>query len=488
MQDDLPLALYSAAQVRKLDRISIEEHHIPGYELMSRAGRSVFDQVRKFYPEAASYAVFCGAGNNAGDGYVIARLAITTGIEVTVYTVADVARLKGDALKAYQDYLAAGGKVVAFGGDALINQSVLIDSLLGTGLDRSVEGLYAEAIAVINACSVPTVAVDIPSGLNADTGKVMGCAVKADLTLSFIGLKKGLFTGDAPEYCGRIHYASLDVPEIVFTKIDCAAWRVSYRRPPPRHRCAHKGQHGRLLIIGGDLGYSGAIRMTGEAALRVGAGLVTAATRPEHAGFINMTRPELMCRGISESGQVQELIERADVIALGPGLGRSDWSKMIFEAAIQAAKPIVVDADGLNWVAESAHFGERFILTPHPGEAARLLKCSVAEIECDRFAAADAIRLKYGGICVLKGAGTLIATADAISVSDVGNPGMASGGMGDVLTGVIAGLLAQGFSLRDSAEQGVFIHGSAADKAATDGGERGLLASDLMPYLRRLVN
>lgn len=487
-RQDLPLELYSADQVRELDRTAIDEFYIPGYELMCRAGQSVFERVKAFCPEATSCTIFCGGGNNAGDGYVIARLAIAAGMEVTVYSVVEVSKLKGDALTAYRDCIDSGCKVAAYDTKALLSEEVIIDALLGTGLDREVEGLYADAIAAINASRAVVIAVDIPSGLNADTGKIMGCAVKADLTVSFIGLKKGLFTGDAPDYCGKIYYASLDIPNAVFDRVDCAAQRIHFLQLPRRSRCAHKGHHGHVLVIGGDLGYSGAIRMAGEAALRVGAGLVTVLTRPEHAILINSSRPELMCRGVVESECIEAIIDSADVLVLGPGLGRSDWSKGLFDATIRVAKPMVIDADGLNWLADSDQYDENFILTPHPGEASRLLKCSVSEVEHDRFAAVSSIRRQYGGICVLKGAGSLIASHYHVAVADVGNPGMATGGMGDVLTGVIAGLLAQGFSNWESAEQGVCIHGLAADAAADDGGERGLLATDLMPYLRRLVN
>ena len=241
------------------------------------------------------------------------------------------------------------------------------------------------------------------------------------------------------------------------------------------------------LIVGGDRGYSGAARLAGEAALRVGAGLVSVATRSEHAGLMNLNRPELMCHGVETAGQLAVLLEKASVVVIGPGLGQSDWAKELFMAAINAQKPMIIDADGLNLLARSPERNPDWILTPHPGEASRLLNCSTAEIQQDRFASVSAIQAKYGGIAILKGAGTLIASEDEIAVSTTGNPGMASGGMGDVLAGVIAGLLAQGLSLKNAAQQGVYSHGQAADLAAEKDGERGLLASDLMPYLRLVV-
>jgi NAD(P)H-hydrate epimerase len=485
---NLPIKLYRAAQVRELDRIAIQERGIPGIELMSRAGDEVFQRIKKQWPDARTIAVFCGSGNNAGDGYIVAKLGLDAGLNVCVYAASEPEKLNGDALTAYRKYIDAHGMVILFQAEQAINADVLVDALLGTGLDRPVTGLYAEAIQVINAHPSPVVAVDIPSGLNADTGNEMGCAVKADCTVTFIGLKQGLFTGQAAEYCGEIYFAQLGVPDDVFEEVKAAAARVIKSPLPRRSRYAHKGDSGHVLIVGGDLGYSGAAKMAGEAALRVGSGLVTIATRAEHSGLMNLSRPELMCHGVETPEQLMPLLVKADVVAVGPGLGQSDWAKALFNAVISSGKPMVVDADGLNLLATSPITKSDWILTPHPGEAARLLNCSNAEIQRDRFAAVLSLQDKYGGVVILKGAGTLIASEHQLAVSNTGNPGMASGGMGDVLTGVIAGLVAQGFSLQDAAQQGVYNHGLAADLSAQKDGERGLLATDLMPYLRQLVN
>jgi len=485
---NLPIKLYRAAQVRELDRIAIQERGIPGFELMSRAGAEVFALLKKKWSDVRSVAVFCGSGNNAGDGYIIAKLALDAGLQVCVYTVSEPDKLKGDALAAYRQYTQADGKVTSFQAGQRVNADVLVDALLGTGLDRAVTGIYAEAIQAINAYSGPVIAVDIPSGLHADTGNAMDCAVRADCTVTFIGLKQGLFTGQAAEYCGEIRYAQLGVPDDVFDAIKASATRVVKTPLPRRDRCAHKGSCGHVLVVGGELGYSGATRMAGEAALRVGAGLVSIATRSEHSGLMNLGRPELMCHGVDTAEQLSALLAKASVVVVGPGLGQSTWAKALFNAAISSGKPLVIDADGLNLLAKSPTTKSNWVLTPHPGEAARLLNCATADIQQDRFAAALSIQAKYGGVAVLKGAGTLIASEQEHAVSNTGNPGMASGGMGDILAGVIAGLLAQGLSLQDAAQQGVYNHGLAADLAAAKGGERGLLASDLMPYLRQLVN
>ena len=481
---NLPITLYRTAQVRELDRIAIQEQGIPGFELMSRAGYEVFQWFRNKWPDTKSVAVFCGGGNNAGDGYIVARLALEAGLKICVYSLSEPTSLKGDALTAYQGYIEAKGTVIPFQGVEIIDAEVIVDALLGTGLDRPVTGLYALAIQVINKSAAPIVAVDNPSGLNADTGNVMGCAVKADCTVTFIALKQGLFTGQAADYCGEIDYASLGVPDEIFQVVPPSALRVVKTPLPRRDRCSHKGNYGHVLIVGGDLGYSGAARLAGEAALRVGAGLVSIATRTEHAGLMNLNRPELMCHGIGCAGQLAALLEKASVIVIGPGLGQSDWAKELFMATIKAQKPMIIDADGLNLLARSPMTNPDWILTPHPGEAARLLSCSTAEIQQDRFASVLAIQAKYDGTAILKGAGTLIASENKVAVSTTGNPGMASGGMGDVLSGVIAGLLAQGLFLKNAAEQGVYRHGEAADLAVEKDGERGLLASDLIPWLR----
>jgi hydroxyethylthiazole kinase-like uncharacterized protein yjeF len=480
--------LYRAAQVRELDRIAIEEFKIPGYQLMCRAGSAVFECISEKWPQAKSLTVYCGSGNNAGDGYVIARLALEAGLSAMAIYAGDPEKLKGDALTAYRDYVQAGGRVEAFQPGQAIEADLLVDALLGTGLDRPVTGLYAEAIAAINRSGLPVIAVDIPSGLNADTGNAMGCAVKADCTVTFIGLKQGLFTGQAAEYAGEIVYDSLAVPDGVFKQVKAGVFRVIQKPLAPRNRCAHKGNMGHVLVVGGDLGYSGAARMAGEAALRVGAGLVSIATHSEHAGLMNLNRPELMCHGVENEADLILLLDKANVVVLGPGLGEKEWGKAMFGAVLKSGKPIVLDADGLNLLALSPTNKPYWILTPHPGEASRLLHNSTQFVQQDRFAAASAIQADYGGIAVLKGAGTLIASGSRIAVSTTGNPGMASGGMGDVLSGVIAGLIAQGLDLQEAAEQGVFLHGRAADLAAAKDGERGLLATDLLPFLRQLVN
>jgi len=483
----LPNKLYLAEQAREMDRMAIEDYAIPGIDLMRKAGLAVFELIKQRYASTA-IAIFCGAGNNAGDGYVIAKLARQSGLAVEVYYLSNPENLKGDANVAYQDFVLAGGQAIAFTRKLNLGNCAVIDALLGTGLNREVAGAYAEAISFINECTSPVIAVDIPSGLNADTGAIMGCAVKTDLTVSFIALKQGMFTGMAAEYCGQIIYSSLDIPKAVFQSFNCASKLMTRPSLAKRHRCAHKGDNGHVLVVGGEIGFSGAVRLAGEGALRAGAGLVSVATRTSHSGYINMARPELMCHGVEDVAQLIPLINKATAIVIGPGLGQSQWAKELFKCAVDSEKPLIADADALNLLAANPVCHNNWMLTPHPGEAARLLNCSTEQIANDRFSAVSQLQKRYGGVTVLKGAGTLIDNGDEITVSTTGNPGMASGGMGDVLAGMLGSLVAQKMSLAQASAVAVYLHGEAADLSAQQNGERGLLASDLMPFIGKLIN
>jgi hydroxyethylthiazole kinase-like uncharacterized protein yjeF len=488
---DLPHQLYRATQVRQLDRVAIEEFKIPGLTLMERAGKVAFSALQQHYPKARNIAVMCGVGNNAGDGFVVARLAAEAGMNPIVYHVGDKSKLKGDALQAYQELTKTGVKTLGYTDADLSSAQVIVDALLGTGLHGDVSGEWRAAIETINRCGRPVIALDIPSGLHADTGRILGAAVQTAITVTFIGLKQGLFTAQGPDVCGEIIYADLEVPAQVFAGVLPSAQRLdSYvlQKLGRRSRGAHKGHFGHVMVIGGERGMSGAARMAGEAAARVGAGLVSIATRAEHAAILSSACPELMCHGVENKRQLRPLLDKANVIAVGPGLGQGPWAQELFGAALETDLPIVVDADGLNLLANEPVRKDNWILTPHPGEAARLLNSQAGKIQLDRFAAIRDLQQRYGGVVVLKGAGTLVSGMDlGISLCSDGNPGMASGGMGDVLTGVISGLLAQGLSLKDAANAGVYLHAVAGDRAARFG-ERGMLATDLMQEVRFLIN
>lgn len=479
--------LYRVAQIREAERVAIEELQMSGMQLMRSAGLAAFNALQQRWPDVYRLSVFCGTGNNAGDGYVVAKLALQAGFNVSVYSVAGVENLKADALTAYQEYLQTGGKVLTFE-SSIKPGGVIVDALLGTGLDREVSGRYAEVIAFINGSGCPVLSLDVPSGLHADSGCVLGCAVKAEMTVTFIALKCGLFTGEAADYCGDVACSSLNVPDSVLANLAPAAYLLSKTPLPPRPRAAHKGHFGHVLLIGGNHGFSGAIRLAGEAALRSGAGLVSIASRATHSGFLNNGRPELMCHAVEDSAALQALLEKASVVVIGPGLGQDEWSQLMLSTVLSRDKPCVLDADALNLLAKQPCQHKHWVLTPHPGEAARLLACANRDIAIDRFAAVKNLQARYGGVCVLKGAGSLIADQASIFVDTTGNPGMASGGMGDVLAGMVGALLAQGLSPIEAAKLAVYVHGEAADSIAAENGERGMLASDLLPKIREFLN
>jgi ADP-dependent NAD(P)H-hydrate dehydratase / NAD(P)H-hydrate epimerase len=488
LSPDLTLALYTAEQVRGIDRTAIDQCGIAGFELMRRAADAVFASLRQRWPDARRIAVLAGTGNNGGDALLVGGLALQHGLDVQAFALADPAGR--DAARARAMFLEAGGRIDSV--EAAIGFSgfdVVVDGLFGTGLARAVEGAAAALIERVNASRIPVLAIDIPSGLSADTGMRLGAAIRAQATVGLVAWKRGLFTGDAADCVGATELAPLDVAEAAYDGIDADAALLDgafvLRK---RAGNVNKSHFGHVLAIGGDLGMGGAIRLAGEAALRTGAGLVSVATRGAHIGPLIAGRPELMARAIENADALVEPLRRATVIAVGPGLGREDWGVLLWRAALAAGLPMVVDADALNLLAQQPCALPKAVLTPHPGEAARLLGCDTATIQRDRFAAARALAQRYEAVTVLKGAGSLVADpAGRVRVCPWGNAGMASGGMGDVLTGVVAALLAQGLSPWDAACAGVALHARAGDHAA-GAAPRGLVASDLFGPLRELVN
>ena len=488
----LPANVYSVASVREIDRVAIEDHGIPGYTLMSRAGAAALRAARRRFPGTKRWQVICGAGNNGGDGYVVARLAANDGIGVSVLGLVDPASLSGDAAAAYEDFVAEGGVVTPWAGELDGEADLLVDAILGSGLERDVGGKFAEAVSAINEHAANVLALDIPTGIHGDTGKVLGAAVAADLTVTFVGLKAGLFLDSAADFRGELMYDDLDIPDAcraavspVFRRIDDS---LLQRMLPPRPRASHKGDFGHVLVIGGGNGMPGAARLCGEAALRAGAGKVSIATAPAHAAILTATRPELMSHAVAAPADLLPLLEKADVLAFGPGLGRSAWARALFEVVAADSRPAVWDADALNLLAESPDRAALRIITPHPGEAGVLLGRSTADVQSDRIEAVLALQDRFAGVAVLKGAGTLISVGSEMpSMCTSGNPGMAAAGMGDVLTGIIAALLAQGLSIGQAAMAGVESHARAGDSAASRG-ERGLVASDLIAELRAVIN
>ncbi len=485
--------IYQTQQIREFERLAQERFNITGSVMMQRAGKAAFDFLIRRWPQTKKIAVFCGGGNNGGDGYVLANQAHERGLEVVIWQVGNHDKMSEETREAFDACVNAKIEINEFNEKVpLQHPDVIVDAITGLGLQDNLRDEAVAAIKKMQKAQVPIFSIDIPTGINSDTGEVLGAAVHADATMTFIGFKLGLLTGSGMAYSGELVYSDLQLPTELFSYVQPIAEKLhlsSYAGYiKPRSRDWHKGLSGHVLIVGGDYGFFGAPRMAAEAALRVGAGLVSVATRPENAAVMNIECPEIMVHGIKKADELASLMAKADVIVLGPGLGQSDWAKELLQRVCESELPLVIDADGLNMLSKMEKTNENWVLTPHPGEAGRLIEISAQEVQSDRLEALKAISKRYGGVTVLKGAGSLVWAPNTLpALCDKGNPGMASAGMGDVLSGVIGGLLGQNIPLGDAAKLGVLIHAMAGDLAAKDG-ERGMKAMDLMPYLRRLSN
>lgn len=484
--------VYQTEQIREFERLAMEHYSLSDEMLMQKAGKATLEFMLKRFAQADTVVVFCGGGHNGGDGYVFALLAHERGIKVKVYHLGSVSEMKPLTQRMYQAACDGGVQVSPFDEKQEVHADLIVDALCGIGVNTPLRDEAIAAIRCMQRSEVPILALDLPSGIDADTGNVLGMAVYAKATITFIGFKLGLLTGSGLSHTGELVMHDLQLPAELHSYVKPVAEKVhlalftNYLKP--RLRDWHKGLSGHVLVVGGGVGYSGAARLAGEAALRVGAGRVTLAVWPEYAPYLNVHYPELMCRGIKSADDLKALLAAADVVVLGPGLTETAWGEALWQAVIETDLPLVVDADALNLLSEKGLNRENWVLTPHPGEAARLLNVSVADVQSDRLAAAKGMAMQYGGAVVLKGAGTLVMTPHALPViCDKGNPGMATAGMGDVLSGVIGGLIAQSVPLSEAAKLGVLVHAQAGDLAAKEG-ERGMIASDLLPCLRRLVN
>ncbi|WP_095192136.1 NAD(P)H-hydrate dehydratase [Pseudomonas sp. Irchel 3A7] len=487
-KDDLPDALYSAAQVRGLDA-SLIAAGTPGFELMRRAARATWRALVRQWPTASELTVVAGHGNNAGDGYLVAVLAKRAGWSVRVLAAGDAQQLRGDAAAAHAEAVSENVFIEAWTANSEL-RGLVLDALLGTGLTGDVREPYASVIASINASELPVAAVDIPSGLCADTGRTLGCAARADLTVTFIGLKLGLFTGDAADVVGELVFNDLHADPQLLERAPTSARRLMPGNLPQlasRAPTSHKGKLGHVLLIGGDRGLGGAILLSAQSALRSGAGMVSVATRSEHVPAALARIPEVMVLGTSSANQLMELLQKVSVLVVGPGLGQAAWGHSLLSAAANAPLPQVWDADALNMLAqERVNLPKDCVITPHPGEAARLLGMSTAEVQADRPAAVRALSKKYTAVVVLKGAGSLIASPDGrLTVCHQGHPAMATAGLGDVLAGLVGALLAQGMDAFDAACLAVWLHANAGEQQGKLG--RGLAASDLIPAIRQLL-
>ncbi len=481
------VALHDNASLRDIEAAARAASGDSG-ALMQLAGEAGWRHLLASWPQAQRILVVCGPGNNGGDGYSLGTQALLSGRDVAVVRL--VAPTTAEARQACAQFIAAGGACSDFNG-ALREADVLVDALFGIGLRRAPDAASATLIDAINASGCIVFSLDVPSGVDADSGNVPGKAVRADSTLQFIAAHRGLATGAALDHRGEMTVADLGIQLGSFPA-------SAYALPPatlqdwlmPRALDTHKGDFGHVLCVGGDSGHGGAIVLCAEAALRTGAGLVSVATQATTVSALLARRPEAMVAAVEDADALRRLAAAASVLAIGPGLGTQEWGRALLDAALSSGKPLVMDADALNLLAGSPRqLPVDTILTPHPGEAGRLLGVDVGAVQADRFDAASALVERHGCVVVLKGAGTIIAApGQTPCVIAAGNPGMAVGGMGDVLTGVIGALRAQGFAAFDAARCGALLHAVAGDVAAASGGQRGLLPSDVLRCLRSLSN
>ena len=511
------MKIVTAHQMRELDRRTIHEAGVPGKTLMERAGAGVVSAMGKTFDtlKGKTVTVFCGKGNNGGDGFVVARLLRQKGSAVQVCLLAHARDLKGDAKLMYQRFIKGAGRSKVLSNPSpdrvhrLVRDShVLVDALLGTGTSSPVTGPYQEAIQAMNSSEAPIVAVDLPSGIDADTGDTLGTAIQADLTVTFGNPKLGLFLGAGIDHAGRVHCVDIGIPSqyVEDLPVPIEMLTPTMIRPwlPKRPASSHKGTFGHAGIIAGSSGKSGAAALAAKAALRAGAGLVTVATPSSVQASIAPGIPEVMTLPLPETADhtlsrdalplLQTFLPSRSSIGIGPGLSTQTETAGVVRTLIdQCDRPLVIDADALNALAGHTSLLRSRpispILTPHPGEMARLLgESTAAAVNRNRLGIARDFARTHSSVVVLKGARTIVAHPQgATSISPTGNPGMATAGTGDVLTGILTGLLAQGVSPWEAAQSGVFLHGLAGDLAARVYGYPSLMASDLLAYLPQAI-
>jgi NAD(P)H-hydrate epimerase len=504
--------LVTAQEMRELDRLTIEEYRTPGLVLMERAGAGATEALLQTLPHArrTGVLVLAGKGNNGGDGFVMARLLKKQGIACEVVLTAKKEEVQGDALRNLQAFIRMRGKVteviesvqLALVREKLKQYGVIVDALLGTGLNAPVGGLLASLIDIVNTSGLPVVAVDIPSGLNADRGEPLGVAVQAELTVTFGFPKVGHIGDPGAPYVGKLAIVDIGIVPEAIAKVRPHLELLTKEEVGmlvrTRHRAAHKGDYGHLLVLAGARGKSGAALLCGGAALRVGTGLVTLGGPSSLNGIFSTALIESMTVPLPELPDgsfrfavrtLKPAIAGKNVIAFGPGVGVStETIAMTRWLLTHSEVPLVLDADALNCLATDVTMLRQahalVVLTPHPGEMARLLGSSNAAVQTQRLAVARDFAKRHGCFLVLKGANTVVAAPDGRAwVNTTGNPGMASGGMGDVLTGIISGLLAQGYPPEEACSLGVFLHGHVGDLAAEERGEIGIVARDLIERL-----
>ena len=484
--------VFRTEDIRRIEALAAARIEPP--PLMERAGLAAADLARTLATDGRRVAVLAGPGNNGGDAFVVARHLKNAWLDVDVVFAGAEEKLSHDAAAALTAWRAAGGTT---GQElpALRDCGLVVDGLFGIGLTRELTGRYADLVRWINSATCPVLALDAPSGLDADTGRILGCAVRASHTVTFIGLKPGLLTLDGVDHCGKVEVASLglDTAALATAAGRTTGAAVLASALPSRTLNSHKGTYGSVGIIGGAQGMVGAALLAGRAALKLGAGRVYVGLMADDAPAIDLLQPELMLRSAAEILELEHL----SCVAVGPGLGQSSEAESLLRSAVASRFPLVLDADALNLIGRRETLRAALvarsapsILTPHPAEAARLLSTSTSDVQHDRVAAASRLASTYGCSVVLKGAGSVCARPDGgWAINTSGNAGMATGGMGDVLTGMIAALIAQRVDPGDALEAGVYLHGAAADRLVDEGiGPVGLTAGETIDAARRLIN
>lgn len=483
------IKLYSNDKTKQIDQLAADYLGVDSFELMQLAGAAVYAHLK----DCPHVLVITGPGNNGGDGFVVAELARQQGQVVHVLALHPPEKLTGDAQAAAKLYQ---GEVLSLADAARIKQlnfDVIVDALFGTGLMRTVTGSYADVIQWVNQQSCMKLAIDIPSGLNGSSGQIEGVAVRADKTIAILANNTGLYTQDGSDCCGEVSFESLHVPEAAYQAVPHSGellHKDALKTLSNRANNSHKGDFGHVLTAGGQAGMLGAVLLAGRAVLKAGAGSTTVITDASHAHMVPLHAPELMSVAFDSTACVDGLaadqINRAKVLLCGMGLGQSQWSKQLFKNCVQSKLPLVLDADGLNLLAQAASVPKQLaVITPHPGEAANLLRCSTHEIQNNRWQAVQDLAKKYQCVAVLKGSGTLIADGEATWCCPYGNANLATAGSGDVLAGMVAGLMAQGCEAKQAAQLAVLWHAICGERSAYG---MTLTASELLNSLHLVIN
>lgn len=486
--------------VREIDRLTIKKYGVPGLVLMENAGRATADVLLDNFGYVAKVAVFAGGGNNGGDGFVISRHLISAGLDVDTYILSNPKSYRGDALTNYKALKNIGANIIELKNNLrkYKQAEVIVDAIFGTGLDREVSGFYKKVIEFINTQGVPTIAVDIPSGLDANSGQPLGTAVLADITVTFVLSKLGLSIYPGVEFAGEVYVADITTPKFLEDEVpyELLTSETIEGILTPRYEDTHKGTYGHLFILAGSPGKSGAAALSALGAQRIGTGLVTVGAPKSLNPILEQKTTEAMTEPMPETNletfgpvsierALEIAAEKKTAIAIGPGISTTNETReFLYEIIRNSELPMVIDADAITLVADNPKILQEtkapIVLTPHPGEMSRLAKISTEEVQADRINVARDFSTKFNCYLVLKGARSVISTPQGeIFINTTGNAGMASGGMGDILTGIIGGLLAQQIEPTNACKLGVFVHGLAGDIIAEQNGESGIIASDV---------